>query len=139
MRWDLLSFGIGWICVIILYKILFKPNTNSIKKDKRNIEYNEMNNHIDNYNNTINKKLLECGIIVNNPSEVIDKLIELTNNHTITWNENDIFYHSRYNDIVLTINKYDNILLLDFYLKFSDINMLVFAIKNIEPINENTY
>ncbi len=121
---------------ILLYKIkisveLTKTNNKKIK------EYDEMNNHIDTYNKTIIKKLLDSGIIVDNLNELIDKLIELTNNHIITWSGNDESYYSMYKSTFLSINKYDNILYIDNYLKFADINLLIIAIKKIEEINTN--
>lgn len=120
------------VCIIsgiLLIAIRIHTRKNIIKLEKT---INEMNDNINLNNNIVKDKLAKLGIITD---DLVSTLIDLTINDKIFWYSSDVEYSTYYNDIEISIIKAYNTLYID-DMKFSDINILTYIIKNKNTTRE---
>lgn len=122
------------ICVclisgILLIAIRIHTRKNIIKLAKT---INDINDNININNNIVKDKLAKLGIITD---DLVSTLIDLTINDKIFWYSSTVEYRTYYNDIEISIIKAYNTLYID-DMKFSDINILTYIIKNKNTTRE---
>ena len=122
------------ICVclisgILLIAIRIHTSKNIIKLAKT---INDISDNITLNSNIVKDKLSKLGIITD---DLVSTLIDLTINDKIFWYSSTVEYRTYYNDIEISIIKEYNTLYID-DMKFSDINILTYVIKNKNTTRE---
>ena len=117
------------ISAILLMTIRIHTSKNIIKLAKT---INDINDNININNNIVKDKLAKLGIITD---DLVSTLIDLTINDKIFWYSSTVEYRTYYNDIEISIIKAYNTLYID-DMKFSDINILTYIIKNKNTTRE---
>ena len=117
------------ISAILLMTIRIHTSKNIIKLAKT---INDINDNININNNIVKDKLAKLGIITD---DLVSTLIDLTINDKIFWYSSTVEYRTYYNDIEISIIKAYNTLYID-DMKFSDINILTYVIKNKNTTRE---
>ena len=117
------------ISAILLMTIRIHTSKNIIKLAKT---INDINDNININNNIVKDKLAKLGIITD---DLVSTLIDLTINDKIFWYSSTVEYRTYYNDIEISIIKEYNTLYID-DMKFSDINILTYVIKNKNTTRE---
>lgn len=93
---------------------------------------NDISDNITLNSNIVKDKLAKLGIITD---DLVSTLIDLTINDKIFWYSSTVEYRTYYNDIEISIIKAYNTLYID-DMKFSDINILTYIIKNKNTTRE---
>ena len=120
------------VCIIsgILLIVIRIHNRKNIIKLAKTI--NDISDNITLNSNIVKDKLSKLGIITD---DLVSTLIDLTIKDKIFWYSSDVEYRTYYNDIEISIIKAYNILYID-DMKFSDINILTYIIKNKNTTRE---
>ena len=117
------------ISAILLMTIRIHTSKNIIKLAKT---INDISDNITLNSNIVKDKLAKLGIITD---DLVSTLIDLTINDKIFWYSSTVEYRTYYNDIEISIIKAYNTLYID-DMKFSDINILTYVIKNKNTTRE---
>ena len=117
------------ISAILLMTIRIHTSKNIIKLAKT---INDISDNITLNSNIVKDKLAKLGIITDG---LVSTLIDLTINDKIFWYSSTVEYRTYYNDIEISIIKAYNTLYID-DMKFSDINILTYVIKNKNTTRE---
>lgn len=117
------------ISAILLMTIRIHTSKNIIKLAKT---INDISDNITLNSNIVKDKLAKLGIITD---DLVSTLIDLTINDKIFWYSSTVEYRTYYNDIEISIIKAYNTLYID-DMKFSDINILTYIIKNKNTTRE---
>lgn len=117
------------ISAILLMTIRIHTSKNIIKLAKT---INDISDNITLNSNIVKDKLAKLGIITD---DLVSTLIDLTINDKIFWYSSTVEYCTYYNDIEISIIKAYNTLYID-DMKFSDINILTYVIKNKNTTRE---
>jgi hypothetical protein len=117
------------ISAILLIAIRMHTHKNIIKLAKT---INDISDNITLNSNIVKDKLSKLGIITD---DLVSTLIDLTINDKIFWYSSTVEYRTYYNDIEISIIKAYNTLYID-DMKFSDINILTYVIKNKNTTRE---
>lgn len=120
------------VCIIsgiLLIAIRIHTRKNIIKLAKT---INDISDNITLNSNIVKDKLAKLGIITD---DLVSTLIDLTINDKIFWYSSTVEYRTYYNDIEISIIKAYNTLYID-DMKFSDINILTYIIKNKNTTKE---
>ena len=124
---------ICFVCLFIIFAILIAirihTSKNIIKLAKT---INDISDNITLNSNIVKDKLAKLGIITD---DLVSTLIDLTINDKIFWYSSTVEYRTYYNDIEISIIKAYNTLYID-DMKFSDINILTYIIKNKNTTRE---
>lgn len=124
---------ICFVCLFIIFAILIAirihTRKNIIKLAKT---INDISDNITLNSNIVKDKLAKLGIITD---DLVSTLIDLTINDKIFWYSSTVEYRTYYNDIEISIIKAYNTLYID-DMKFSDINILTYVIKNKNTTRE---